>query len=262
MKFLKHFRLIPMLVIVSLLSFVVRIGDFMTGLSQSGSAYAQQEVEAEAPPMPAKDEAATAAAPEVPATEAVASADTKPKVDLPVVPAATPAAEEKKDDAAETEAKEGDGELKPAWRDAGDAEFEYSDVQQGMYKDLADRRKAIEVREKQLKVREALLEAGEKELSQKLTELTSIRDEIKQLLQQQTDEEKSHIQSLVKIYEGMKAKDAANIFNTLDINVLMRIVAAMSERKSAPILAAMDPDRARTITILLAQQKQLPTLVP
>jgi flagellar motility protein MotE (MotC chaperone) len=34
----------------------------------------------------------------------------------------------------------------------------------------------------------------------------------------------------------------------------------MSERKLSPIIAAMNPERAKTMTIMLAQEKKLPTL--
>ena len=64
----------------------------------------------------------------------------------------------------------------------------------------------------------------------------------------------------MKIYEGMKAKDAARIFNTLDIDVLLDVITGMSERKSAPILAEMDAERARTVTILMVQKKQMPEM--
>ena len=57
-------------------------------------------------------------------------------------------------------------------------------------------------------------------------------------------------------------KDAARIFDTLDIDILVDVMANMSERKMSPILAAMNPERARTVTIMLAQQKQLPELPP
>ena len=80
------------------------------------------------------------------------------------------------------------------------------------------------------------------------------------MLKQQTDEEEKRIKSLVKIYEGMKAKDAARIFNTLDMDILVRVMAGMSERKLSPILASMEPDRARSVTILLAEQKSLPSI--
>ena len=64
--------------------------------------------------------------------------------------------------------------------------------------------------------------------------------------------------SLVKVYENMKAKDAAQIFNTLDMDILIEVMGRMSERKLSPVLAEMDPDRARSVTIFLAEQKSLP----
>jgi len=39
---------------------------------------------------------------------------------------------------------------------------------------------------------------------------------------------------------------------------LVEVIARMSERKAAPILAKMNPDRAKTVTIRLAERKKLP----
>lgn len=143
------------------------------------------------------------------------------------------------------------------WRDATDEDMEYSGIQSELFDDLMERRKDLEGREKELAMREALLQAAERELDQKYEELELLRGEIQSLLEQQSQEEQDRISSLVKIYEGMKAKDAARIFNTLETDVLLAVLGRMSERKSAPILAAMNPDRARSITILLAEQKTL-----
>jgi flagellar motility protein MotE (MotC chaperone) len=87
-----------------------------------------------------------------------------------------------------------------------------------------------------------------------------LRREIENLLQKQSEEEMARINSLVKIYQGMKPKDAARIFDTLDLDILVVVVSKMSERKLSPVLAAMNPERARTVTIMLAEQKQLPSL--
>ena len=106
----------------------------------------------------------------------------------------------------------------------------------------------------------AQLEVAEREINQKLQELTVIKQRIETLMGNQKEKQNDRIQSLVKIYEGMKAKDAARIFDTLDMSILIQVMDEMSERKSAPILAAMKPDRARAVTSLLAQQNQLPTL--
>src|SRR3546814_19626533 len=63
--------------------------------------------------------------------------------------------------------------------------------------------------------------------------------------------------SLVKIYESMKPKDAARIFEHLDMEVLLEVVERMKERKTAPILAELDPERASTVTLELAKLREL-----
>ena len=146
------------------------------------------------------------------------------------------------------------------WRDASDQELDYSNVRMEMFDDLSERRKMLDKREKELMTREALLRAAEKEIDRKYQELNGLRTQIEELLQQQSEAEQARITSLVKIYEGMKPKDAARIFDTLDLDVLLAVMAEMSERKLSPILAAMNPERARTITIMLAEQKKLPEL--
>lgn len=146
----------------------------------------------------------------------------------------------------------------PEWRDSLDSDFEYSEVRMKLFEDLTARRKDIEMRERELSMREALLTAAEQELDQKYRELQSIKTEIEELLAEQSEEEIQRVASLVKIYEGMKPKDAARIFNTLEMDVLIEVVGKMSERKSAPILASMDPERARELTIRLREQKTLP----
>ena len=118
----------------------------------------------------------------------------------------------------------------------------------------------MDKREKEIMTREALLRAAEQELDRKYQELSNLRTDIEGLLKQQSDEENARIASLVKIYEGMKPKDAARIFDTLDLDVLLAVMGKMSERKLSPVLAAMNPERARTITIMLAEQKKLPEL--
>ena len=148
----------------------------------------------------------------------------------------------------------------PKWRDASDSDFDVSDVKMELFEDLSKRRKSLDKYEKNLHMREALLKATEQELERKYQELTKLRKELEGLLDTQSEEEGSRVASLVKIYEGMKPKDAARIFDTLDIDVLISVISKMSERKVSPILAAMNPERVRTITIMLVEQKKLPVL--
>ncbi|MCD8562740.1 MAG: flagellar protein FlbB [Alphaproteobacteria bacterium] len=148
------------------------------------------------------------------------------------------------------------------WKDAADSDMDSAaqSVKMEMYQDLSKRREDLDARTKDIQTREALLKAAEQELDRKYQELETIRTEIKGLLKEQSEEEQKRIGALVKIYEGMKPKDAANIFNTLDMDILVEVMTKMSERKLAPVLAAMDTDRARAVTIVMAEQKKLPEL--
>jgi flagellar motility protein MotE (MotC chaperone) len=224
----RHFRILPLLVIVAGLSFSIRVGEFFHGLQNMGSAYAQSE-------------------------DAGMDNENSDLVDLSSV------LEPELEEVPPAFSEDAGGE-EVVWQDSYDEDIEYSEVKAELYQDLSNRRQELDKRERELGTREALLKAAERELDQKLRELNIVKDEITLLLQEQSEEERKRIQSLVKIYEGMKAKDAARIFNTLDMDVLLNVISRMSERKSAPILAEMNPERARSVTILLAEQKQLPVL--
>jgi flagellar motility protein MotE (MotC chaperone) len=66
------------------------------------------------------------------------------------------------------------------------------------------------------------------------------------------------MQSLVKLYENMKPKDAARIFEELDLDTLLPVAERMKERKLAPIMSTMDPTKAKEVTVRLSTQRKLP----
>lgn len=121
---------------------------------------------------------------------------------------------------------------------------------------LSDRRKALDGRENSLNQREALLKAAEQRLLDKQSELVAMREEVKGLLGQLDEEESKRINNLVKLYENMKPKDAARILNDLELNVLMSVVQRMNVRRLAPVLSAMEGDKARAVTRALAQREK------
>ncbi|MBX2834393.1 MAG: flagellar protein FlbB [Micavibrio sp.] len=232
-----------MLVIVAMLAFSVRLVDFAMGVSSmSGIAFAEEKK------TPEMEEAG----------------DTKMKLAMSTPP------EENEPEEGGGEEPEGEDITPTApiavpsngieWRDAKDEAVVKSDVKQDVLNDITARKEALNTRERELIAREALLKAAEQELDQKYRELTVLRNQIEGLLEKQSEEEEARVVSLVKIYEGMKPKNAANIFNTLDLDVLIQVMSKMSERKLSPILASMDAERARTVTIMLAEERQLPRL--
>lgn len=237
-------RLLPVLICVAVLAFGVRLLQVYTGVAYfSGIAMAESE-----PPKEGAD-------------VKTAAADTPPESELE----STKTPEEQN---LEGEAKVAEGEKKaeedlgapPQWRDASDSDVEAEGVKMELFKEVSEKGKKLDQMEKDLNVREALLKAASQELERKFQELEKLRKEIEGLLGKQSEEEDKRIASLVKIYEGMKPVDAARIFDTLDLDVLVAVMSRMSERKISPVLAAMSAERARTITIMLAEQKKLPEL--
>ena len=73
-------------------------------------------------------------------------------------------------------------------------------------------------------------------------------------------EEEERLQQLVKMYESMRAKSAAAIFDQLELSVILAVAKRMREARMAAILAAMNPSRARVVTTELARERELPHL--
>ena len=87
---------------------------------------------------------------------------------------------------------------------------------------------------------------------------STVKLELQQMLAKNNQEEDARLRSLVRIYESMKPKEAALIFDKLETTVLIGVVERMKENKVAPILASMQPDRARQVTDMLADKSQRP----
>ncbi|MBK8908555.1 MAG: hypothetical protein IPM60_11820 [Rhodospirillales bacterium] len=135
--------------------------------------------------------------------------------------------------------------------------FSASEVE--VLQQLAERRNALDARERKVVEMEALLQAAEAGIDRKLTELKDLKAVLDQLIRAYDEQETAKVLSLVKIYETMKPKDAARIFEQLDMDTLLLVADRMKERKLASIMAEMNADRAKDITIELARQRELPT---
>jgi flagellar motility protein MotE (MotC chaperone) len=117
---------------------------------------------------------------------------------------------------------------------------------------LTQRRKEIEQHGRDLELREALLKAAERRVEAKLAELKQIETRIEATFSRQEEEKNEQFQSLVGMYENMKPKEAARIFDTLDMDILLSVVEQMRGRKMAPIMASMNPEVAQRLTVELA----------
>ena len=119
---------------------------------------------------------------------------------------------------------------------------------------LGTRRGQLDQREQALDTQLALLSAAESKLDAKIRALDGLKTDIKGLLSQADSREQGEIDRLVKVFEGMKAKDAAPRMVALDDSVRIPIAAKMKERSLSAILSMMPPSEAKKLTESLAKR--------
>ncbi|OJX68602.1 hypothetical protein [Magnetospirillum sp. 64-120] len=224
------FRLLPMLIAVAALMLSVRVIDIKNGFVDLSSVRVASELQAQQAEAPSQAPAATPAA----ATSAATTAESKPG------PAPAPMRTEQ-------------SAAVPS--DTGG----FSQTELDVLQKLQERRATLDSRERDIERREALQKAAENQIERKITEMKTLQSTIEGLLRQYNDQEDAKMRSLVKIYENMKPKDAAKIFEQLEMPIMLEVVERMKEQKVAPILAEMDPGKARNLTSELAQRRQMPT---
>lgn len=119
---------------------------------------------------------------------------------------------------------------------------------------LGARRGELDARENDLSTQMALLAAAEEKLDAKAKALEGLKADVQNLLNQADGREQAEVDRLVKVFEGMKPKDAAPRMVLLDDSIRLPIAAKMKDRALAAILAQMAPADAKKITEGLAKR--------
>ena len=123
---------------------------------------------------------------------------------------------------------------------------------------LSKRRRELDARDSQLGIQANMIAAAEARVDSKIAQLKKLQAQINALLVQHDDAQKTQIASLVKTYTSMKAKDAARIFNSLPDEVLVPVAHDMKSDVLGLVMANMNPDSARDLTVKLANKLALP----
>ena len=116
---------------------------------------------------------------------------------------------------------------------------------------LSERRHALENQEKDLNEREGLLAAAEKQLEARMAELKALDDTVKADMARK-DADAVTLKPLIVMYEAMKPKDAARIFEKLDLKAVLPIASGMNPKKFSEVLAQIDPIIVGKLTVGLA----------
>jgi flagellar motility protein MotE (MotC chaperone) len=115
---------------------------------------------------------------------------------------------------------------------------------------LGERRDEWQQKGKDIEMRERLLENAERKLEARINDLKAAEDKLESA--KRTDPESSGLKNLVVMYEAMKPKEAARVFDRLSHDVLVPVVLQMNPRKMAEVLAVMTPEAAERLTVALA----------
>ena len=111
-----------------------------------------------------------------------------------------------------------------------------------MLERLTERRQELEKRQSELDMRDTLLKDAEKRLEQRLNELKEAEQRIVAATARKEEAEVQRLKNLVTMYESMKAKEAAKIFERLDIHLATEVAKLIQPRRMSDILAQMTPE--------------------
>lgn len=124
---------------------------------------------------------------------------------------------------------------------------------------LSARREALDARGEQMQTQDALMLAAEQRLNERLAELRTLETTVNELLGNLDEEQERRVAGLVDVYQRMRAKDAAAVFDGLDDDVLVQVASRMRQANLAEVMGRMDPARARALTQMLADRARPPT---
>lgn len=123
---------------------------------------------------------------------------------------------------------------------------------------LSARREALDLRAEQYATQDELMLAAERRLSERVAELRQLETHVSDLLGQLDEAQEQRLANLVDVYQRMRAKDAAAVFDGLEDDVLVQVASRMRQANLAEVMGRMDPDRARALTQMLADRARPP----
>lgn len=119
---------------------------------------------------------------------------------------------------------------------------------------LQSRRQEIEARGREIDIRENLMKSAEKRIEGRIEEMKAAESRINVASAQRDEAEAARFKGLVTTYENMKPKDAAKVFDRLEISVLFDIASQIAPRKMSDILGQMQPEAAERLTVEMARR--------
>jgi flagellar motility protein MotE (MotC chaperone) len=119
---------------------------------------------------------------------------------------------------------------------------------------LQERRQELEARAREIDIRENLLKSAEKRIEDKVGEIKASEARVGMASEQKNQLDAARFKGIVTMYEGMKPKDAAKIFDRLEMSVLIEVASQIAPRKMSEIVGLMQPEAAERLTVEMARR--------
>jgi flagellar motility protein MotE (MotC chaperone) len=251
-RFLREFRLVPVVMFAAATLLVLKIGGLLTGggytLSAPRTAQAQ-DAKAAAPGASRASSRDMQGYPDLtgsvdkpkPADNGKANGNGKPEGEKPAAAPAPP--------------PEGKPVVLEHMRTISPAE-------RAVLERLQERRQELDQRSRELDIREGLLTSAERRIEARINELRELEARINAASAKKDEAEVARLKGVVTMYENMKAKDAARVFDRLDMRILIEVASQMNPRRMSDILAQMSPEAAERLTVELATRSNQPEKPP
>ena len=119
---------------------------------------------------------------------------------------------------------------------------------------LQARRQELDARAREIEIRESLLKAAEKRIESKVEDVKANEAKVTAAAGAKAEADAARFKGIITMYENMKPKDAAKVFDRLEMPVLYEIASQIAPRKMSDILGLMQPEAAERLTVELARR--------
>jgi flagellar motility protein MotE (MotC chaperone) len=281
MRFVRDLRLVPITVIAAACLLVLKTADLMLDRAAEPTSESASPADAEttiirtAPGVPRPSEARRSWAQQMfnfpdangpPAastdlaqlpTIAPTAAD---KANADIITGSVPAKSDDKSEATGAVGKDGKNLILPNGKvNLTEGAAAPSGAERALLERLQERRQELDKRSRELDIREGLIAEAERRMEARLAEIKEGEAQLATATQKKDEAEAARFKGLVTMYENMKPRDAAKIFDRLDMSVLMEVATQINPRRMSDILALMSPETAEKLTVELASRAKAAT---
>lgn len=117
---------------------------------------------------------------------------------------------------------------------------------------LSEREGRLAAQEAAIADREAALALADEAVARRLAELQAAEQELRKTLALADGAAEEDVTRLVTVYETMKPKEAARLFDAMEADFAAGFLGRMRADAAAAVLAGMQPDKAYAVSAILA----------